>query len=217
MTNIFSAFFLLLVALVFFVGLVSTVAFASGSPPRNALYDYTTAAGGAIIYAFFFVVALAIANGRFDLLSLRRPHSWPRALAIAAPLFIGVYAVIFELDRILHGAREQGLVPVHWESRHAGAYAANFVVVAVVAPIVEETLFRGLGYSLFERFGRWQAIVAIGIAFGIYHGLPQAFPELALFGSALAWLRWKTGSVFPGMLAHAALNAIALTSVFFAS
>jgi membrane protease YdiL (CAAX protease family) len=204
-----------LVAWILFVGLVSAVAFVSGSPPRNALYDYSTAAGGAIIYAFFLVVTLAIARGRFDLLSLRRPDSWPRALGIAVPLFIGVYAVIFELDRILHGAREQGLVPAHWDSRHAGAYAANFAVIAVVAPVVEETLFRGLGYSLFERFGRWQAIVAIGLAFGLYHGLPQALPELALFGCALAWLRWKTGSVFPGMLAHAALNAIAMTSVFF--
>jgi membrane protease YdiL (CAAX protease family) len=204
-----------LVAWILFVGLVSTVAFVSGSPPRNALYDYSTAVGGAIIYAFFLVVTLAIAGGRFDLLCLRRPHSWPRALGIALPLFVGVYAVIFELDRILHGAREQGLVPAHWDSRHTGAYAANFAVIAVVAPIVEETLFRGLGYSLFERFGRWQAIVAIGLAFGLYHGLPQALPELALFGCALAWLRWKTGSVFPGMLAHAALNAIAMTSVFF--
>ena len=77
-------------------------------------------------------------------------------------------------------------------------------------------MFRGLGYSLFERFGSWQAIVAVGLAFGMYHGLPRALPELALFGCALAWLRLKTDSVFPGMLAHAALNAIAMTSVFFA-
>src|ERR1700716_2303210 len=125
-----------LVAWILFVGLVSTVAFVSGSPPRNALYDYSTAVGGAIIYTFFLLVTFAIARGRFDLLSLRRPHSWPRALGIALPLLIGGSAVIFELDRVLHGAREQGLVPAHWDSRHAGAYAANFAVIAVAAPIV---------------------------------------------------------------------------------
>ena len=65
------------------------------------------------------------------------------------------------------------------------------------------------------RLGPWPTIVAIGVAFGLYHGLVEALPELALFGSALAWLRWKTGSVFPGMLAHATFNAIGLLSVFF--
>src|ERR1700675_2658405 len=105
-----------LVAWILFVALVSTVAFISGSRPRNALYDYSTAIGGAIIYAFFLGVTFAIAGGRLELLCLQRPRSWPRALGIAVPLFIGVYAVIFELDRILHGAREQGLVPAHWDS-----------------------------------------------------------------------------------------------------
>ncbi|MFI5302171.1 MAG: CPBP family intramembrane glutamic endopeptidase, partial [Polyangiales bacterium] len=114
------------------------------------------------------------------------------------------------IDPLLHGGREQGLTPTGWQPRHAGAYAANFVVIAAVAPVVEELLFRGLGFSLFERFGRWQAILTIGIAFGLYHGLVQALPELALFGCALAWLRSKTASVFPGMLLHGTFNAIAL-------
>ena len=39
-------------------------------------------------------------------------------------------------------------------------------------------------------------------------------PELALFGCALAWLRSRTRSVFPGMLVHATFNAVGLLSVF---
>jgi membrane protease YdiL (CAAX protease family) len=89
-------------------------------------------------------------------------------------------------------------------------FVANFIVVAVVAPIVEELTFRGAGYSLLERWGRWFAIVAVGLLFGLAHGLIEALPILAVFGCALAWLRSRTRSVYPGMLVHAAFNAIAL-------
>jgi membrane protease YdiL (CAAX protease family) len=102
------------------------------------------------------------------------------------------------------------LTPTGWQPHHAAAYSANFVVIAAVAPFVEELLFRGLGFALLERFGRWQTILAVGLAFGLYHGLVQALPELALFGCALAWLRMKTRSVIPGMLLHSTFNAIAL-------
>jgi membrane protease YdiL (CAAX protease family) len=125
-------------------------------------------------------------------------------------LLVVVYAVIAVIDPFLHGGREQGLTPTGWEPRHAAAYAANFVVIAGIAPFCEELLFRGLGFSLLSRFGVWPAIVSAGVAFGLYHGLVEALPELMIFGWALAWLRSKTDSVFPGMLVHATFNAIAL-------
>jgi hypothetical protein len=31
-----------------------------------------------------------------------------------------------------------------------------------------------------------------------------------LFGTVLAWLRWKTGSIYPGMLVHGIFNGVAL-------
>jgi membrane protease YdiL (CAAX protease family) len=208
-----------LVAWIVFVGLITAVAYASrftaGRPDRNALYQWSTAISELVVFAVIVVVTLAIAGSHHELLALRRPRSWRRAVALAVPLFIAVFVAISALDRALHGAREQGLVPKHWEPRHASAFAANFVVVALIAPFTEELLFRGLGYSLLERYlGKWPTILAIGIAFGLYHGLVEALPELALFGCALAWLRSRTGSVIPGMLVHATFNAVGLLSVF---
>jgi membrane protease YdiL (CAAX protease family) len=208
-----------LVAWILFVGLITAVAYASrftaGPPDRNALYQWSTAISELIVFAVIIAVTLAIAGSHHELLALRRPRSWRRAVAVAIPLFIAVFVAVSALDRALHGAREQGLVPKHWEPRHASAFAASFVVVAVIAPFTEELLFRGLGYSLLERhLGKWPTILAIGISFGLYHGLVEALPELALFGCALAWLRSRTGSVFPGMLVHATFNAVGLLSVF---
>ena len=203
-----------LVAWILFVALISGVAYASrftaGRPDRNALYQWSTAIGELTVFAVILAVTLAITGGRRELLALNRPASWRQALLLCLLLLIVVYAAIAAIDPLLHGGREQGLTPTGWQPHHAAAYGANFVVIAAVAPFVEELLFRGLGFALLERFGRWQTILAVGLAFGLYHGLVQALPELALFGCALAWLRMKTRSVIPGMLLHSAFNAIAL-------
>jgi CAAX protease family protein len=183
---------------------------AEGEPDRDVLYRYSTAVGGAVIYGFMLMLVLVIAGFRRDLLALYRPRSWPRAIGLSAALFIGMFIAISLLEQVLHGGQEQGLTPDGWQPDHAGAYVANFVVIAVVAPIVEELTFRGLGYSLLEPFGRWTAIVLIGVIFAAQHGLIEGFLELMLFGSALAWLRSRTLSVYPGMGLHSLFNAIAL-------
>jgi membrane protease YdiL (CAAX protease family) len=205
-----------LVAWILFVALISAVAYASrvagGRPDRNVLYEWSTAAGELAVFAVIVVVTLAITGSRHQLLALRRPASWQRALLLCLGLLVVVYGLISAIDPFLHGGREQGLTPTGWQPQHADAYAANFVVVAGVAPFAEELLFRGLGFSLLERFGRWPAILAVGIAFAFYHGLLQALPELALFGCVLAWLRSKTASVYPGMVLHGAFNAVALVA-----
>ena len=100
------------------------------------------------------LIVLAIAGFSGEMLAFRRPRSWPRALGLAAAVFVALLVVLQLLELVLHGGDEQGLVPKSWESSHAGAYAANFVVIALVAPFVEELAFRGLGYSLLEPFGK---------------------------------------------------------------
>ncbi len=186
--------------------------FSQGAPDRNVLYEYSTAAAAAAAYAILLLCVLAIAGFDRGLLALRRPTSWRTALILMPLILIGVWIAVAVLDHFLHGGREQGLTPTGWESNHAGAYVANFVVIAIVAPIVEELMFRGLGYSLLVRYGVWTAIVAVGVAFALAHGLLQAFPELLVFGSALAWLRSRTDSVYPGMVLHGLFNGISLVA-----
>ena len=183
---------------------------ATSKTDRNELYHYTIAIGGFIQYAVLLLIVLAIAGWRTDLLALRRPTSWRTALGFALLIFVGIYVVIALLDPFLHGGREQGLTPTGWEPKHAGAYLVNAVVIAGVAPVVEELTYRGLGVSLLERYGRWVAIVVVGCCFALDHGLVQAFPELALFGAALAWLRLRVQSVYPGMIVHATFNGLSL-------
>ena len=56
------------------------------------------------------------------------------------------------------------------------------IVICTFIPFVEELTFRGLGYSLLERFGRWPAILAVGVLFGLAHGLVLSLPVIVVFG-----------------------------------
>ena len=120
------------------------------------------------------------------------------------------------LSRFLDAGDEQGLVPKSWDSSRAAPFIANAVVVVLVAPFVEELLYRGLGYGLLTQFMLpLPAILITGLAFGLGHGLVLGLPVLAFFGITLAWLRWQTGSVYPGMIVHGTFNGLALLVVVF--
>ena len=182
---------------------------------RNAVYSYSTFAGGLAVYVFWLGLVLAIAIDRWDLLALRRPRSWGRAAGMAVSAIVAIY--LFEALASLiplpqSPSKEQGLTPTHWEPAHAGAFAANLVLFALVAPFVEELTFRGLGQSLLSFLGRWPSIVLTGVAFGLTHGLLEALLILVPFGIGLAWLRDRTRSVYPGMVVHGLFNGLALAA-----
>ena len=205
-----------LVAWLVLVGALAAFAYvgraAEGDPPEDVLYRYDTAVGSAILYGLVLATVFLICRGAPTraLLALRRPTSWGRAAGIALAIFVGMIVLGGILDRFLDAGEEQGLTPEHWESDRAGAFAANVVVVAGVAPVVEELTYRGLGFSLLMRFGRPAAILLVGIAFGLGHGLVTALPVLTAFGIGLAYLRSRTESIYPAMLLHAAFNGLAL-------
>ena len=183
---------------------------SAGKPAPDSVYHYSLFANGLIEYAILLTLVLRIANRRWDLLALRRPQSWGQAARLSIGVFIPVYIVTYILDLFLHAGREQGITPTRWEGNHAGAFAASFFVIAVVAPIVEELTFRGLGFSLLRPYGTWLAVVVVGLTFGLAHGLVNGLPELAIFGGALAWIRARTDSVYPGMMIHTLFNSLGL-------
>ena len=53
-------------------------------------------------------------------------------------------------------------------------------------------------------------ILGTALAFALGHGLIIGLPALLAFGIGLAWLRDRTGSVYPGIALHALFNGAAL-------
>jgi membrane protease YdiL (CAAX protease family) len=198
------------------VGVVAAIGYASrlssSKPPKNAVFLYSTAISEFVLFGIIFALVLAIARGTDlrDTFALRRPESWSRAILLSLGALGAVWLLTVVIDPFLHAGSEQGLTPNGWQPGHAGQFAANLVAFGVVGPMVEELTFRGLGFKLLERYGQGSAIVAIGVAFGVWHGLVEALPLLVAFGAGLAYVRSRTRSIYPPILLHTTFNTIAL-------
>ena len=199
-----------------FVALLIVVDWAGrisqGTPDRNAAYDWNVAAGAIVQYLFFLLVIWLLARGAWELLALRRPHSWGAALGAGAIVLVVVYTVAGILEPFLHPGREQGLTPSKWEPNHAASFAAFAFSVVILAPLAEELMFRGLGFGLLRPFGLVPPIVGTALLWALAHGLLAALPLITLLGIGLGWIRYRQDSTIPGMLVHATFNGIALAA-----
>jgi membrane protease YdiL (CAAX protease family) len=213
-----------LIAWLVFVGFLAIIAYAgrlSGAEtPDDVAYQWSSSILGFVQYWFFLGVVVAIALvSKLQLreaFALRPPRSWPRALGLAVLALVVIYLGAFVYEQVLSlfgdwsATDEQGLVPQGWDSSRAAQFVAFFLVVTVLAPVVEELTYRGLGISLLAPWGVALAVIVSGLLFGAAHGLIVGLPILAFFGIVLGWLRVRTDSVLPGMMLHAAFNGIAL-------
>jgi len=211
----------LLAWLVFVLGLTAlnyAGRFAAEDTPDDIAYQWTSSIGVVVQFGLMLGVLLLIAKGlpKRGLFALRRPRSWKRALGLAAAALVAIYVASLAYTGLLSllgdfdPTEEQGLVPDGWDSSRAPPFIAFFLAVTILAPIVEELTYRGLGFSLISPYGVVLAIVGTGLLFGLTHGLLIGLPVLAFFGIVVGWLRAKTDSVYPGMLLHATFNAVAL-------
>ncbi|MCY7303870.1 MAG: CPBP family intramembrane metalloprotease [Thermoleophilia bacterium] len=198
------------------VGLLALASYGArlsdAKTPSDVLYLWSTFAGALIQYGIMLVLILAIARGfGSPSLALERPAAMGRVVRLGAVSFGVILVTAGLLGQILDAGNEQGLVPDAWDSSRAVPFLANALVVVLVAPFVEELLYRGLGMSLLFPFvGPLCSIAITGLAFGLAHGLVLGLPVLTIFGITLGWLRWKTGSVYPGMVVHGIFNGVAI-------
>ncbi|GIU93607.1 MAG: hypothetical protein KatS3mg012_0064 [Gaiellaceae bacterium] len=205
-----------LAAWLVFVGVLTALGYGSRfsdvETPDDVAYRYSSSVAALVQYGLMLVILLLIARGlpRREAFAWRRPASWKRALGLALLALLAIWVVAGALSPFLDASEEQGLVPEEWDPSRAGAFVAFFVTVTVLAPVVEELTYRGLGFSLLAPYGAWTAIVVTGVLFGAAHGLVLGLPVLVFFGVAVGWLRARTESVFPPILLHAVFNGVAL-------
>jgi membrane protease YdiL (CAAX protease family) len=83
--------------------------------------------------------------------------------------------------------------------------------ITIMAPLVEELLFRGAiqGYMLRKGMKPLHAILIASAIFGIVHMNPIQIPFAFAIGLIFGWLYYRTGSVVPGIIGHFINNSIA--------
>lgn len=98
-----------------------------------------------------------------------------------------------------------------------------FVMLAIVAPIVEEIFYRGLVFTaLANRFGILSGGIISSLAFGISHYQGAGYNGLfvvaltASLGGILAYARYKSGGLFLPIMIHVFFNAVSASILIFA-
>jgi uncharacterized protein len=189
----------------------------SGSTDDDVLYDPGLAVSGVIFYGVMIAVAIGIAQAfprPRDALGFRRFRL--RWLWISFGVVVATTIVAVALEPVLHGGEDQGLGADRWEPEHAGAFAANVVVLVLLGPFAEELFFRGLGVRALMIYGGLVAVLVTGVIFGLVHGALGAIPPLVLFGIALAWVRLRSASIWPVFIGHAAYNGLGVLALVLA-
>ena len=87
---------------------------------------------------------------------------------------------------------------------------ATLLGAVLIAPICEETFFRGFVFpGLCRGMPLGWAIVISSLLFAVTHADPGSFLVLFVIGLALAFLRWRTNSIWPGIFLHTINNSLA--------
>lgn len=173
------------------------------------------------------VLAAVLGNGcvfavvmHFQQLSYRTLFHQSRASAgamlmlVVPPVLLLVPALLLTLTSALN-IMMRIAPPSAWEeamfSRMADGSVAAVLAVCVVAPLLEEMLFRGIVLRGFlMRYPRWQAIFISALFFGAAHMNIYQFIVGLVIGTVLGWLYERTRSLIPCIALHAVYNTTTL-------
>jgi hypothetical protein len=157
-------------------------------------------------------VRRALGLGPPQVSDLGRVLGWAVLLLVVQVL---VVSLLVQLVPALRGASPENVAFVRDEPWASVAVLA--VLAVVVAPVVEELLFRGVVLrGLMLRLGFWPAAVTSSALFGVLHAQGSAADAVLLavatgvFGVGLCVLVRRTGRLAPAIGVHALRNALAL-------
>lgn len=106
-------------------------------------------------------------------------------------------------------------LPAEWFSSYSkstealmsGSAIITYLSVAVIAPIVEEMLFRGLIFDTLRKGLRfWPAILIQALIFAVMHGQLVWMAYAFIIGIVFAALRVRYNSLIPAIIAHSMFN-----------
>ncbi|GAC1387213.1 MAG: hypothetical protein NVS1B7_5420 [Candidatus Saccharimonadales bacterium] len=172
-------------------------------------------------------VFLQFKKSSFKVIGWNRFPHWedvPLALAAFAAYFISLNFIVFPaLKNLIHNLNFSQKQDIGFVNVHGPALILVFVSLAVLPPIVEETLFRGFLFTgLRKKLPLAIATLTTSFIFAIPHlqlGSGQA-PlwvagvdtfTLSLF---LVYLRQKTHSLYASVLLHFLKNSLAFLALF---
>jgi uncharacterized protein len=132
---------------------------------------------------------------------------------VATPI---VLLVSVANDKIWQGkGGSNPLLSLLLENNDSWAFFIFMLTAAVAAPLFEEYLFRGFLFpSLTRYFSVWQSIGLSGLIFAVAHLSVSEVLPLAVLGSILAYVYYRTGNLLASMLIHSLWNGGSLLTLY---
>ncbi|HKV26273.1 MAG TPA: type II CAAX endopeptidase family protein [Candidatus Acidoferrum sp.] len=224
----FGFFSLILIQMAFAIYYAPTHHFANEKDFERFVLSKPAFAIGSMLlwYAFIFLflyVTLSVLRGNPFWRTLGwRKISGPGGTPGRSPwlYFLVGCGISFAVSIATYKMQPPEHVPIEELFRYKNT-AMLFVAMAVlVAPLVEETVFRGYLYPLFAKtFGVAFSVIITGVLFGLMHGAQLGWTwglvsVLIVVGIIFTFVRARTGSVFASFLLHLGYNSmIALSTI----
>jgi membrane protease YdiL (CAAX protease family) len=196
-----------------------SVAAGSASGEKLTMGTRELVANGLISAAIFVFVAAFLKIRGLNLSALagfNRFGFW-RTLVTGVVLLFAAYPLIFLADllsqRVLGGTTsKQGIVELFNDSQTIQQRVLIIVLAVVIAPMVEEFVFRFYLYGVMRKYvGRFAGLVANALLFAAVHGhVPSAAPLFVLGACFTLAYEWS-GSILVAMTMHALFNSLTLT------
>lgn len=144
-------------------------------------------------------------------LGLRRGRLWPCIGLVVAGVWIGFGVdIAFSITTValkLHVPDTNAQLLIRGGKSPLGLVVV-FLLVAVIAPVAEEILFRGVVFSgLRDSWGEGWAIAVSSVLFGVMHLQPLLMIPTAILGVLLAKTFSATRSLWASIALHSAYNA----------
>ncbi|MDP9180461.1 MAG: CPBP family glutamic-type intramembrane protease [Chloroflexota bacterium] len=150
-------------------------------------------------------------------LGLRKPErGWPWlpfTLVLGALFIVFAYSIMLSIAGIKPNTDLPDAVYNHFLP-----LSIALVLTVFIAPVIEETFFRGFVFGgLMRRWGPAWAALGSGLLFGIAHlgnaGYFYVVPPIIGIGVLFAWSYRYSRSIFPSMAAHFLFNLIQMLGV----
>jgi len=130
------------------------------------------------------------------------------------PLVLGsVVGLALSIAASQVGLEPQGIKEAMEVVREPGMFVPSLAVIAGLAPLVEELVFRGLLYGwVAGRWGTVAAWIVSSLAFAAAHVEPAHIILVLPLALWFGWLRRRTDSLLPSLVAHMVNNGFAIAA-----
>lgn len=136
-----------------------------------------------------------------------------RVLAVYLPFAVAWLGLVIVYLRVMHAlgfpvVPQPALLALAEHGTAMPELLATVTAIVVLAPLLEELVFRGYLFTALAGVLPASAVHAlVAVAFGLVHGLPYALP-IGVLALLFGWLRARHGALLPPVFAHAVHNGL---------